>query len=59
MIKVLHKGPGDSIESKATGAHLGRDKTRAKVAERFFWPNFTDDVAAFCASCNECQMANT
>ena len=35
--------------------HLGRDKTVARILQRFYWPGFYSDVERFCATCSECQ----
>ena len=59
IIKALHEGLEESIESRATGAHLGRDKTLLKVRERYFWPNFTTDVRHYCQTCHDCQVSST
>ena len=59
LIKSIHEGPGSSIESASTGAHLGRDKTTQKIGERFFWPNYSRDVREYCLTCHDCQMSNT
>ena len=56
IIKNIHEGPGDTEDSKALGGHLGRDKTLAKIAERYYWPNFSADVREFCRTCKECKM---
>lgn len=36
--------------------HLGREKTLARIQQRFFWPGITQEVAEFCSSCPECQV---
>ena len=59
IIKAIHEGPGQSIDSRATGGHLGRDKTINKIGERYFWPYFTEDVRRFYNTCHECQISNT
>ena len=38
---------------------MGRDKTLAKISERYYWPRYSDDIRDYCASCHDCQVANT
>ena len=45
----------ECFHSHATAAHYGQDKTRAKVAERFFWHGVCMDVDEFVDSCIVCQ----
>ena len=40
------------------GGHFGRDKTLAKVSERFHWLGIVNDVKEFCKTCDTCQRAN-
>ena len=35
--------------------HLGRKKTLARLAQRFYWPAMHQDVAHWCRSCQNCQ----
>ena len=44
-----------SIHSSPTGGHLGVLKTTEKVRQRFYWPNFKDDIKTFISSCEQCQ----
>jgi transposase InsO family protein len=37
-------------------AHMGRDKTRWKVRERFYFPHMKEYVAAYVAICPACQL---
>ena len=37
--------------------HLGRDKTLANLAETFYWPGVTQDVAEYTRTCPRCQQA--
>ena len=39
------------------GGHLGCNKTSDKILQNFFWPGLRKDVAKFCKSCTECQLA--
>ena len=38
--------------------HLGRKKTYARLAQRFYWPSMSRDVAEFCRSCEACQKCS-
>ena len=51
---VLHALHSDST----AGGHLGRDKTRKKVAAAYYWPGWQADVDAYVASCPECKSIN-
>ena len=46
VLQALHDGPA--------GGHLGRNKTLAKVRERFYWPRLCDDVEEWCQRCLGC-----
>ena len=37
------------------GGHLGRDRTKARVAEKYYWKGHTADIIEFVASCEQCQ----
>ena len=37
------------------GAHLGMDKTRERILDRFYWPGIKRDVTEYCQGCLECQ----
>ena len=38
--------------------HLGRKKTYARLAQRFFWPSMSREVAEYCRSCEACQKCS-
>ena len=38
------------------GAHLGVEKTKERILQRFFWPGIQREVEHFCCSCPECQV---
>ena len=40
------------------GGRFGRDKTLAKVPERFQWLGIVNDVKEFCKTCDTCQREN-
>ena len=41
--------------SHLLGAHLGMDKTRERILDRFYWPGLKNDVVRFCQACPQCQ----
>ena len=41
--------------SHLLGAHLGMDKTRDRILDRFYWPGVKRDVTQYCQACSECQ----
>ena len=48
ILQSLHDDP-------AGGCHFGRDKTREKLASRFYWPTMYDDVDNYVKTCEKCQ----
>ena len=42
-------------DDPAGGCHFGRDKTRDKVATRYFWHGLFDDVDDYVKTCDKCQ----
>ena len=38
------------------GAHLGVEKTKDRILQRFFWPGIHKEVENYCRSCPECQL---
>ena len=36
--------------------HMGRDRTIAKIKERFFWPTVYRDVSNYISTCHVCQL---
>ena len=59
IVHACHEGLGESIQSKALSGHLGRDKTQARIRERFYWPTITKDVQDFVKACDTCQRVNS
>jgi len=55
MIECVHAGVGDGIEGASLGAHLGRDKTRAKLSEKYFWPGMFREIDEYLKHCLRCQ----
>ena len=41
--------------SHLLGAHLGMDKTRERILDRFYWPGVKNDVVRICQTCPKCQ----
>ena len=48
ILQSLHDDP-------AGGCHFGRDKTRDKVASRYFWHGLYDDIDEYIKTCDKCQ----
>ena len=38
------------------GGHLGAEKTRERITQRFYWPGITKEVELYCSSCPVCQI---
>ncbi|XP_069371637.1 uncharacterized protein [Paralichthys olivaceus] len=38
------------------GAHLGVEKTKERILQRFFWPGVHKQVENYCRSCPDCQI---
>uniref|UniRef100_A0A8D0DEN8 Gypsy retrotransposon integrase-like protein 1 n=1 Tax=Sander lucioperca TaxID=283035 RepID=A0A8D0DEN8_SANLU len=38
------------------GAHLGVEKTKERIMQRFFWPGVHKEIENYCRSCPECQQ---
>ena len=47
IMKKLHDDP--------TSGHLGYERTKDKVLERFYWPNADRDIRHYCEACIACQ----
>ncbi|PIK39503.1 putative gypsy retrotransposon integrase-like protein 1-like [Apostichopus japonicus] len=58
IVAACHKGLGDTKEPEALSGHFGRDKTQARIKERFYWPTITKDVHDFLRTCDTCQRVN-
>ena len=57
IIKSMHEGLGDTLESTSMGGHAGQNKTRDKITARYFWPKITEQVAQYISACPACQKA--
>ena len=42
-------------DDQAGGCHFGRDKTREKVASRYYWSTMYEDVDDYIKTCEKCQ----
>ena len=42
-------------DNAAGGCHFGRDKTRDKIASRYFWHGQYEDVDKYIKTCDKCQ----
>ncbi len=45
-------------DNLAGGGHFGRDKTLAKVSERYYWLGMVQDIKDHCRLCEKCQKNN-
>ena len=41
------------------GAHMGRDRMRKLMKEKFFWPGMNTEIAQFVKCCPSCQIAKS
>ena len=39
------------------GGHLGTEKTRERVLQRFYWPGLMKETENYCSSCPVCQKS--
>ena len=51
ILRSLHEG--------AFSAHLGEEKMRNRLKERFYWPSCADDVSEWCSCCAVCCSRKT
>lgn len=40
------------------GAHLGVEKIKDRILQRFFWPGIHKEIENYCRSCPECQLTS-
>ena len=45
-------------DNPTTGAHLGRDKTCAKIGERYYWYGMKDTITKYIKKCKTCFAVN-
>ena len=50
-LRDLHQG--------AVGGHIGEDKTKHRLKERFYWPGCTEAVGEWCRNCISCTTRKT
>ena len=53
LLKSMHKGLGDTLETTSMGGHVGQNKTRAT----YYWPKIMEQVAQYISACPACQKA--
>ena len=46
IVREAHAGP--------MGGHLGEEKTKDKVKERFYWPGYSQSIKKWCQACPHC-----
>ena len=51
VLQACHDNP-------STGGHFGRDKTLAKISERFYWKGMKGDVSEYVKNCTKCFVNN-
>ena len=44
----------EHLHTNRISGHFGRDKTTEMIKRRFYWPNISDTVQRWCASCDMC-----
>ena len=45
----------DDNSAGGCGCHFGKDKTRDKIASRYFWRGQYDDIDEYIKTCEKCQ----
>ena len=48
----------DFLHKSNLGAHMGVNKTIAKLRRRFYWSGYRDDIIRWCQWCEKCQKRN-
>ena len=51
---VLRKTVFEMCHSLPSSGHLGIDKTRSRIAQRFHWLGYTSDISSWCRQCDIC-----
>ena len=46
-----------AAHDSVTSGHLGSDRTISRIAERFYWPGWEEQVNKYVISCSICQQA--
>uniref|UniRef100_A0A803JM67 Gypsy retrotransposon integrase-like protein 1 n=1 Tax=Xenopus tropicalis TaxID=8364 RepID=A0A803JM67_XENTR len=47
----------DLAHKHVMGGHLGVEKTKERILQRFFWPGLHGEVEQYCSSCPDCQYS--
>ena len=55
FIRDLHRGIGDSVQSKGMASHRWKNITYDKIEGRFFGHNIAADINEYVKSCEQCQ----
>lgn len=58
IIKEVHEGLGESLESKSLSSHHGIKATLQHIRQRFYWRSMERDIEAFVKTCDSCQRVN-
>jgi len=58
VIKDVHEGSGDSVESISLQGHHGINTTVNLISSRFFWRDVVGDVSEYIKTCSQCQRVN-
>ena len=56
MPSFLRRDIIESCHDTPTSGHFGREKTLARIAERYWWPGMKESVAAYIECCSFCQF---
>lgn len=51
-------GSENSDATRCLEGHLGVQRTRAEILERFYWKNAGQDFREFVLACDNCQKVN-
>lgn len=56
LIPQLHRATILNLaHTHPLGAHLGVEKTKGRILQRFFWPGIHKEIENYCRGCPECQ----
>ena len=55
IIRDVHRGIGDSEQSKAMDSPRAKSTTYDKIAQRYFWHNIAVDINEYVKSCEQYQ----
>jgi hypothetical protein len=57
IIRMVHEGTDQSVQSAAMSAHIGINTTVDHIRRRFFWHGMTEDVQRYISQCDLCQKS--